>query len=75
MVRGYEVVVQLLNRRLGGGFVAYAPALRGCVADGATSDEAVTNLDDAINCWIEYARLSGRRVPEPNGGALHEAAE
>jgi predicted RNase H-like HicB family nuclease len=65
MVRGYEVIVQLLNRRLGGGFIAFAPALTGCFADGATSDEAVENLDDAIHCWVEYARLSGRRVPEP----------
>ena len=65
MVRGYEVVVQLLTRRLGGGFIAYAPALTGCVADGATSEEALENLNDAIHCWLEYARLSGRRVPEP----------
>ena len=63
MVRGYEVVVQLLNRKLGGGFVAYAPALTGCVAEGSTSDEAIVNLADAIDCWLEYARLSGRRVP------------
>lgn len=64
MVRGYEVVVQLLSWRLGGGFVAYAPALRGCVADGMTSDQAIENLTDAIDCWLEYARLSGRRIPE-----------
>ncbi len=63
MVRGYEIVVQLLSRRLGGGFVAYAPALTGCVADGVTSEEAIMNLTDAIDCWLEYARLSGRRVP------------
>jgi predicted RNase H-like HicB family nuclease len=63
MVRGYEVVVELLNRKLGGGFVAYAPVLTGCVADGTTSEEALENLGDAIDCWIEYARQSGRRVP------------
>ena len=64
MVRGYEVVVQLLSWRLGGGFVAYAPALRGCVADGMTSDQALENLTDAVDCWLEFARLSGRKVPE-----------
>jgi len=63
MVRGYEIVVQLLSRRLGGGFVAYAPALTGCVADGVTSEEAIANVTDAIDCWLEYARVSGRRVP------------
>jgi predicted RNase H-like HicB family nuclease len=65
MVRGYEVFVELLTRKLGGGFVAYAPALTGCVADGATSEEAIENLADAIDCWIDYARQSGRRIPEP----------
>jgi antitoxin HicB len=64
MVRGYEVVVQLLSLRLGGGFIAFAPALPGCVADGETSEEALANIDDAICCWIEYARLSGRRIPQ-----------
>lgn len=63
MVRGYEIVVELLNRKLGGGFVAYAPALTGCVAHGETSEEAIANLSDAVDCWLEYARLSGRRVP------------
>lgn len=63
MVRGYEVVVQLLTARLGGGFVAYAPALRGCLADGRTSEQALENLADAVDCWLEYARLSGRRIP------------
>jgi len=63
MVRGYEVVVQLLSARLGGGFVAYAPALRGCLADGGTSERAIENLADAVDCWLEYARLSGRRIP------------
>jgi len=70
MVRGYEIVVQLLNRKLGGGFVAYAPALTGCVAQGSTSDEAIVNLADAIDCWLEYARLSGRRVPVPEPADL-----
>jgi predicted RNase H-like HicB family nuclease len=73
MVRGYEVVVELLSRRLGGGFVAYAPALIGCVADGATSEEAIENLADAIDCWIDYAKQSGRRIPEPTGGGAAEA--
>ncbi|HJR82416.1 MAG TPA: type II toxin-antitoxin system HicB family antitoxin [Sphingomicrobium sp.] len=72
MVRGYEVVVELLSRRLGGGFVAYAPALTGCAADGATSDEALENVADAIDCWIAYAKQSGRRIPEP---AVNETTE
>ena len=73
MVRGYEVFVELLSRRLGGGFVAYAPGLTGCVADGSTSEEALENLADAIDCWIDYAKQSGRRIPEPTAGGAAEA--
>lgn len=55
--------VERLSDRLGGGFVAYAPALKGCLADGATPDEALDNLHDAIQCWLDTARAKGRQIP------------
>jgi predicted RNase H-like HicB family nuclease len=65
MVRGYDVVIDLLSPRLGGGYVAYAPALKGCVAQGHTRDAAREHLADAIDCWLAYARIVGRRIPLP----------
>ena len=70
-IRGYEVEVQKLDRELGGGFVAFAPALDGCLADGGSQREALRNLEDAIACWIEAAREHGRSVPPP--GAAPDA--
>ncbi len=48
-------------------FVAEFPELPGCMADGATYEEAVTNAQVVIQECIETAKSLGRRVPEPRG--------
>jgi predicted RNase H-like HicB family nuclease len=48
-------------------FLAEAPELPGCTEDGATYQDAVTNLELVIREWIETARELGRPVPEPRG--------
>jgi predicted RNase H-like HicB family nuclease len=46
------------------GFVAHAPALKGCWSQGATRDEAIANIREAIEAWLEVeqdkAERSGR---------------
>ena len=39
-----------------GGFVAECPALRGCVTDGETPEEALRNIRDAIEDWRHAGR-------------------
>ena len=34
-----------------GGYTVYVPALRGCVSEGETEDEALANIRDAILTW------------------------
>lgn len=65
-VRDYRVFVERLAPHLGGGFVSYAPELKGCVSDGETPDEALHNIYDAIACWIDSARASGEPIPAPS---------
>jgi predicted RNase H-like HicB family nuclease len=36
-----------------GGFVAHAPALRGCWSQGATKADAMANIREAIEAWLE----------------------
>ena len=43
------------------------PELPGCMADGATYEEAVVNAQVIIGEWIETARELGRPIPEPRG--------
>ena len=62
----YRVYVQPLAAHLGGGFVAYAPELNGCLADGQTPAEALDAIYDAIECWIEGAIEAGRTIPDPS---------
>lgn len=64
-VQSYRVFVEPLSADLGGGFVSYAPELQGCMSDGATPDEALHNIYDAIECWIDAARENGSVVPAP----------
>jgi predicted RNase H-like HicB family nuclease len=61
----YPIVVEPLPIDEGGGFLATAPDLPGCMSDGATPEEAVSNIQDAIITWIEAARDLGHAVPKP----------
>jgi antitoxin HicB len=47
------------------GFVAEAPELPGCMSQGATADDAVAGLRDAIGAWISVALEDGVAIPEP----------
>jgi predicted RNase H-like HicB family nuclease len=46
--------------------LATVPDLPGCMSDGATPEEAVSNVQDAIPAWIEAARDLGHDVPKPS---------
>jgi predicted RNase H-like HicB family nuclease len=35
------------------GFIAHVPALRGCWSQGKTRDEALTNIREAMQAWLE----------------------
>ena len=62
----YPVVVQPLKDEDGGGFIATAPDLPGCMSDGETPEEALKNVQDAIAAWIEAANDMGRKIPKPS---------
>ena len=62
----YPILLEPLPSEEGGGFVATVPDLPGCMSDGATPEEAVSNVQDAIVTWIEAARDMGHAVPKPS---------
>jgi predicted RNase H-like HicB family nuclease len=68
----YPVLIEPLSAEDGGGFLATVPDLPGCMSDGETPEEALANVRDAVEAWIEAARALGRAVPAPS---RHVAAE
>lgn len=49
-------------------FVAEMPELAGCMADGATPQEALANIQVIATEWIETAAEPGREIPRRVGG-------
>ena len=52
-------------------FVVEVPELPGCMADGATYQDALANAETIIREWIETARELGRPIPEPKGRLVY----
>jgi antitoxin HicB len=48
-----------------GCFYAYVPDLPGCIGDGETPEEAVTDAISASKSWIEVQKELGRDIPAP----------
>ena len=48
-----------------GVFVAEVPSLPGCVSQGASRDEALDNIREAISLYIESLEERGEPVPPP----------
>lgn len=48
-------------------FLVEVPELPGCMADGATYEEAIANAQEVIAGWIETAESLGRSVPTAKG--------
>ncbi len=52
-------------------FIAEVPELPGCMADGHSYQEAVSNAETIINEWIETAKDIGRTIPKPKGKLMY----
>lgn len=73
MAQHYTIVVfrsegrRLLDRR--------RARLKSCSAHGETAEAAVTEIQVAIEAWLETAREHGHPVPEPRFRPHLDAAE
>ncbi|MEM8834559.1 MAG: type II toxin-antitoxin system HicB family antitoxin [Planctomycetota bacterium] len=52
-----------------GVWIAEVPSLPGCRSDGDTVEEALVNIRDAMNTWIEWMRERGEPIPDDPGTA------
>lgn len=51
-------------------FIAEVPELPGCMAHGASQEEALANANEAIELWLDTAAEFGDPIPEPKGRRL-----
>ncbi len=49
------------------GYVAYAPALKGCVSQGKTKAETLKNIKEAMEAYIEALIQDGLPLPNEIG--------
>ncbi|NLX21058.1 MAG: type II toxin-antitoxin system HicB family antitoxin [Phycisphaerae bacterium] len=61
---GYTAI---LEREADGGYVVSVPALPGCVSQGDNRDEALANIREAIQLYIEDCSEAGDPVPVEAG--------
>ncbi|QTA81614.1 Toxin-antitoxin system, antitoxin component, HicB-like [Desulfonema limicola] len=52
-------------------FIVEIPELPGCMADGQTYQEAVSNAEIIIKEWIETAKEMDRDIPKPKGKLMY----
>ncbi len=60
----YTIVLQREND---GGYVVSVPALPGCVSQGDTREEALKNIEEAIELYLEDVKASGEPIPVEDG--------
>ena len=65
MMSKYEIIIYWSHDD--DAYIAEVPELAGCMADGSTASEAVKNVEEVIQEWIETATELGRPIPEPMG--------
>ena len=65
----YEVVVSFGVPEIQA-FIAEVPELPGCMAHGASHEEALRNANDAVQLWLDTANEFGDPIPQPKGQRL-----
>ena len=61
----YRFSIRPLPEDEGGGYLIEFPDLPGCMSDGNTIEEAITNGVDAMRGWIAAMRAEGHPIPHP----------
>jgi len=66
MLRKFRVILEPNET---GGYTVTVPLLPGCITEGDTKAEALTNIKEAIELYIESLQADGEPIP------LEEAVE
>ncbi len=64
----YEIIIYWSNED--NSYIAEAPELPGCMSDGETYQQALSNIEKIIDEWIETAKSINKKIPSPKGKKL-----
>jgi len=64
----YEIILYWSEKDLL--FIAQVPELPGCSAHGESREDALAEVESAIQLWIETATEFGDAIPKPKGRKL-----
>lgn len=70
----YSVVIRELSEAEGGGYLAEYPDLPGCMADGVTPEEALSESRDALASYLASINKHGDPLPSPAPGVWRQRA-
>lgn len=65
----------LIERDEDGVFVAEVPSLPGCITQGTSRAEALANVQEAIEGYLESLRAHDEPIPPPHSPAAYHNAE
>lgn len=69
MERKFRVIFEAEEE---GGYSVHVPALPGCVSQGETKEEALRNIREAIELYVESLKEDGLPVPESEPEVIME---
>ena len=69
MTNKYEIIIYWSQEDRA--FIAEVPELPGCMADGQTYKEALSNAETIIDEWIDTAMELKRPIPQPKGRLMY----
>ena len=65
MALPYTTIIESINDESGFYYVGRIMEFEGCMTDGDTKEEALKNLQEAMELWLETKLSNGFEVPEP----------
>ena len=57
----------ILEPQRDGGYTVSVPALPGCISEGGNREEALKNIKEAIELYLEVLKEDGKPIPQDVG--------
>lgn len=61
----YDIILSKLSEADGGGYFAYYKDIKGVMGDGNSADEAIIDVKNAFDCYLNTSLRNKDDIPEP----------